>query len=119
MAARFKKSCEASPVRADGVVWSRNFLTTPPRPLRLKVASLLLLDSRPPLLLLRRGSPSGPAGSVVSRMNMRRLSGRCSWKGPDLSQGVGFLRVSRLSLSRNPARFCVATLTNTHFSPAS
>jgi len=44
VAARFKKSCEASLVRADGVVWSRNFLTTPPRPLHLKVASLLLLD---------------------------------------------------------------------------
>ena len=44
MAARFKKSREASLVRADGVVWSRNFLTTPPRPLHLKVASLLLLD---------------------------------------------------------------------------
>jgi len=27
-----KKSREASLVRADGVVWSRNFLTTPPRP---------------------------------------------------------------------------------------
>jgi hypothetical protein len=32
VAARFKKSREASLVRADGVVWSRNFLTTPPRP---------------------------------------------------------------------------------------
>ena len=50
MAARFKKSREASLVRADGVVWSRNFLTTPPRPLHLKVASLLLLHvaSTPP-----------------------------------------------------------------------
>src|SRR6188508_2441124 len=45
-----KKSREASLVRADGVVWSRNFSTTPPRPLHLKVASLLLLDvaSTPP-----------------------------------------------------------------------
>jgi len=32
VAARFKKSREASLARADGVVWSRNFLTTPPRP---------------------------------------------------------------------------------------
>ena len=44
MAARFKKSREASLARADGVVWSRNFLTTPPRPLHSKEASQLLLD---------------------------------------------------------------------------
>jgi len=50
VAARFNKSREASLVRADGVVWSRNFLTTPPRPLHLKVASLLFLMSRPPLI---------------------------------------------------------------------
>ena len=33
MAARARKSREASLARADGVVWSRNFFTTPPRPL--------------------------------------------------------------------------------------
>jgi hypothetical protein len=32
VSAQTKKSREASLVRADGVVWPRNFLTTPPRP---------------------------------------------------------------------------------------
>ena len=30
--ARQRESREATLARADGVVWSRNFLTTPPRP---------------------------------------------------------------------------------------
>jgi len=43
VAARFKKSREASSVRADGVVWSR--ISGPHHPVL-----------RPPLLLLRRGA---------------------------------------------------------------
>ena len=41
---RDQGSREATLARADGLVWPRNFLTTPPRPLHLKEASLLLLD---------------------------------------------------------------------------
>ena len=45
-----KKSREASLVRADGVVWSRNFLTTPPRPLHQRRLRCFFLMSPPPLL---------------------------------------------------------------------
>ena len=36
MDARSRESREATLARADGVVWSRNFLTTPPRLLHLR-----------------------------------------------------------------------------------
>ena len=48
MAARFKKSREASLVRADGVVWSRNFLTTPPRPLHQRSFAIFFLNVAAP-----------------------------------------------------------------------
>ena len=56
VAARSRISREASLVRADGVVWSRNFLATPPRPLHKRRLRCFFLMSRPPLLLLRRGA---------------------------------------------------------------
>ena len=56
MAARFKKSREASLVRADGVVWSRNSWATPPHLRELMWLRGFLLIAHPPLLLLRRGA---------------------------------------------------------------
>ena len=54
--------------RADGVVWSRNFLTRPPRPLqRGCFASSLDVAATPPRL--RRGirSPESLAGTAVAK----------------------------------------------------
>ena len=50
MAARSRKSCEATLARADGVVWLRNSLTTPPRPLHQGKLRDISLDvaSTPP-----------------------------------------------------------------------
>ena len=64
MAARSRKSREASLVRADGVVWSGNFFTTPPRPLHLEVASLLLLD-------VAASPPPAEEGSRLRQLSKR------------------------------------------------
>ena len=41
---------------ADGVVWSRKFLATPPRLRELRWLRNFVLIAHPPLLLLRRGA---------------------------------------------------------------
>ena len=77
MAARSRKSCEATLARADGVVWSRNFLTTPPRPLHQRRLRCFFLMSRPPLLLLRRGVLE-PVPRLGLRSNLIRNLDTCA-----------------------------------------
>ena len=71
MDARSRESCEATLARADGVVWSRNFFTTPPRPLHQRRLRCFFLMSRPPLLLLRRGAPMRVTSAI--RASLRRM----------------------------------------------
>jgi hypothetical protein len=51
-----RRSSEASFEGADGVVWSRNSWTTPPRLHELMRLRDFFLIVQPPLLLLRRGA---------------------------------------------------------------
>ena len=56
MAATLRRSSEATFNGADGVVWSRNSWTTPPRLHELIEASRLFLIVQPPLLPAEEGS---------------------------------------------------------------
>ncbi len=65
MAATLRRSSEATFNGADGVVWSRNSWTTPPRPRELMWLRDFLLIAHPPLLLLRRGADCCNSQSVI------------------------------------------------------
>ena len=56
MDATQEKYREASSDGADGVVWSRNSWTTPPRLRELMRLRDFFFVAQPPLLLLRRGA---------------------------------------------------------------